>query len=135
MRKLIQVTNYDRLLKIIPSIKDMKIGDYLKLKRDGFMDLNINVLSNSNEEIIFSLSHNSLQNGDVMADPDMEVRLLKKHSFLDALTFKNDYMGVFQQVYFEQDGKKYVRTRLRKQLNSFLRTWLINLKNQGFRGN
>jgi len=62
----------------------------------------------------------------------MEIRLFKKTEAIEALTFQNSSLGIYQEVYGTVNGKKMVRNKLKIQLNRFLRTWLINLKNQGF---
>lgn len=49
----------------------------------------------------------------------------------EALTYQQDSLGVFQEVYPEP-GK--VDVKLKKQLNQFLNQWLTNLINQGFGG-
>ena len=55
-------------------------------------------------------------------------------SAAEPLSFQNDYMGLFQEVYrYDDTGKKtHVKTRLKAELKSFARTWFKNLKNQGF---
>ena len=52
----------------------------------------------------------------------------------DPLSFRNDYMGLMQEVYrYDDSGKKtHVNTKLKQELTSFARTWFINLKDQGF---
>ena len=70
--------------------------------------------------------------GDVMADPDMEIRIIPSMKMVEALTFQQDNMGIYQQVYLE-DGRFY--PSLKKELNNFLNTWLKNLIEQGFSNN
>ena len=55
-------------------------------------------------------------------------------SAAEPLSFQNDYMGVFQEIYrYDESGKKtHVKTRLKAELKSFARTWFKNLKDQGF---
>ena len=75
------------------------------------------------------MAHNYIQNGNVMADPDMEIKIHKDLEVAEALTYQQDSLGIYQEVYPEP-GK--VNTRLKEELNSFLRTWLRNLEQQGF---
>jgi len=42
----------------------------------------------------------------------------------EALTFRNDYLGIYQEVYPEP-GKYY--PKLKKELNAFLNDWLRNM--------
>ena len=73
----------------------MMQADYLKFKSPGLMDLNVDKLTDDT----IALAHNGKQNGDVMADPDVEVRINRPGKMAEALTFQNDYLGIFQEVY------------------------------------
>ena len=133
MKKIINETMYDKLVKlgIINQDGSLKFDEYLKLKSRHFMDLNIDHLSHKDDEnsIVISLAHNFIQNGDVMADPDMEIKIIPSMKMVEALTFQQDSTGTYQQVYLE-DGRFY--PTLKKDLNEFLNSWLKNLLNQGF---
>ena len=65
-----------------------------------------------------------------MADPDMEVKINHKQLMAEALSFQNDYMGIYQRVYTEPNK---VDLKLKRDLNQFLNDWLNNLTNQGFK--
>ena len=130
MRKDIYDTNYERIIELIPDLTSLKIGDYRKSEAPGFMDLHLDILDKNESEMKIALSHNYKQNGDTMADPDMEIRvyLIDGWRKAEALTYQQDGLGLYQEVYPSQG---YVRPKLKTQLNSFLRQWLINLKHQG----
>jgi len=89
----------------------------MKFVSSGLMPLNVDKLTYDT----IALAHNGKQNGDVMADPDMEVRIYPDLKMAEALTFRNDYMGIYQEVYPEP-GKYY--PKLKKELNEFLNNWL-----------
>ena len=78
------------------------------------------------------------QRGDVMRDPEMifEIRMYAAPDMAEPLSFRNDYMGLMQEVYRNgDDGKKtQVDARLKQELNAFVKTWFQNLKDQGFLG-
>ncbi len=63
------------------------------------MPLNVDKLTSDT----IALAHNGKQNGDVMADPDMEVR-------------------IYPQEVYPEPGKYY--PKLKKELNEFLNNWL-----------
>lgn len=92
-------------------------ADYMKFTSEGLMDLNVDRLLGNT----ISLAHNGLQNGDVMSDPDMQIRIYPDLKAAEALTFQNDYLGIYQEVYPEP-GKYY--PKLKKELNVFLNDWL-----------
>jgi hypothetical protein len=113
----------------------VNLPEYAKSKSPGFMDLNLDRLRTREDgAVIIALSHYGLQNGDMtcarqgMADPDMEIAVYPDREMAEALTYQNDYAGVYQEVYPEP-GK--VNPRLKEQLNSFLDQWLANALDQG----
>ena len=111
----------------------------IRITSDGYMPLSIEDIGHSPDGFRqISLCHYGEQNGDLMRDPEMVFELFT-HGELSAaepLSFQNDYMGLFQEVYrYDEAGKKtHVNTRLRAELKSFARTWFSNMREQGFLG-
>lgn len=96
------------------------------------MDLNFDYLGKDERGLhTIALSHNYEQNGDLVPDPDMQIRINTQMKTAEAVTFQNVY--VYQEVYEEIDGKMYVREKLKKELNLFLSQWLSNAIAQGHR--
>ncbi|MCZ7620178.1 MAG: hypothetical protein M5U32_18415 [Myxococcota bacterium] len=54
----------------------------------------------------------------------------------EPITFRNDFVGVLQDVYdYDEHGRRArFRPALKRELKSFARTWFRNLKAQGFLG-
>ena len=135
---MIYDTIYKRLVKLIDLEKLITEG-HLKYKAGAFMDLNLDYLGegSSKESFKISMSHNYVQNGDVMADPDIEIEIYPTlcEGQAEALTYQQDGLGIYQQVYeYDDKGKKtMVSPKLKKELNSFLNMWLNNIRNQGFK--
>ncbi|MEI8388282.1 MAG: DUF1249 domain-containing protein [bacterium] len=125
---------YEKLNEIInlPEFIKHNAGYNLKLKNSGYMDLSVELLEKNTEFIFLSLTHYGKLNGDLMADPDMTVRINPKNKTAEALTYQNDYISVYHEVYPEVNK---INLLYKKQLNDFLHTWLCNLKNQGFKNN
>jgi hypothetical protein len=88
-------------------------AEYMKFQSPGLMDLHVDRLSKNT----IALAHNGKQNGDVMADPDVQVLIHPELKAAEAMTFQNDYLGIFQEVYSEPG--KY-NQKLKKDLNDFL---------------
>ena len=109
----------------------------IRLTVDGYMPLSVEDIGQSADgNRLISICHYGEQNGDLMRDPDMvfEVYASPALATAEPLSFRNDYMGLMQEVYrYNDDGKKtHVNVRLKQDLKSFARTWLNNLKDQGF---
>ena len=69
--------------------------------------------------------HHFEQNGVLVPDPDMEIRVYLVSREAEALMFQNQ--SGFRHVY----GEGAVDVRVRKSLNEFLHIWLVSLKQQG----
>jgi len=100
----------------------MPVGLSLHLKSPGYMDLVIERLS----RLRISITHYGKQNGDLMSDPDMEVELAPDRSWVRALSFQNDYAGVFHSI------EQTPHPKLEQEITEFLAMWLKNLDEQGF---
>ena len=118
MKKSVYEIIYSKLQQIGILDESGKMqAEYMKFKCDGLMDLNVDKLSAN----MIAIAHNGIQNGDVMADPDVEIKINAEKQEAEALSFQNDYLGIFQEVYPEPG--KY-RPKLKKDLNDFLADWL-----------
>jgi uncharacterized protein YqiB (DUF1249 family) len=133
MEKLIYEIMYDKLIKIgiINQSGELTFKDHIKVKNSPYMDLNIDRLSPEKEDTLrISIAHNFIQNGDLMADPDMEIRIYPKLKAIEALTYQLDSLGIYQIVYPDE---KTVYPKRKKDLNRFLNQWLSNIIDQGFK--
>lgn len=63
----------------------------MRFVRSGLMPLNVDELTSDT----IALTHNGKQNQDVMSDPDMEIKIYLELKISEALTFRNDYMGIY----------------------------------------
>lgn len=115
--------NFARLQTLAPHIMDKRYR-HATLSADGFMDLSIEWIG----EDRLAIAHYGEQNGDLMADPDMELIVNFDRQEVLPATYQNDYLGVFQEIYLE--GNRW-RPKLSRELTSFLNTWLRNLEFQG----
>ncbi|MHB8841733.1 MAG: ADP-ribosyltransferase-containing protein, partial [Candidatus Aquicultor sp.] len=132
--------NFEAIQKVIPGLLDMKAGDVTKLYADGdkdsyddetggMMPLSVDVLSNGPRFMNIAIAHNYIQNGDVMADPDMELKIDKENGFIEALHFQQDNMGIYREVY-PSGGQ--VNLKEKNDQNKFLTQWLKNLEEQKY---
>jgi len=115
---------YRKLTDIVPIDR---IESHAKLTSAGFMDLNVDILHLEGDDIFMALSHNYKHpSGDMIPDPDMEIKVNHTTKEAEALTFQDvyGYKTVFQRG--EQPNPA-----IQAELNQFLSHWLTNLKNQG----
>ena len=135
MRNNIHQIIFNKLEKLgVISLSDVDSAKSVIDPGGGMMDLNYDNLGTRKLDLgnyvsyDIALAHNYIQNGDVMADPDMEIRIYPEIKYAEALTYQQDGLGIFQQVYPEP-GKVY--PKLKKELNQFLNQWLRNCIDQG----
>jgi len=101
-------------------LKDKK---YLKLESQGFMDLILEKIANNE----ISLAHYYEQNGDLIPDPDITVKINFENKTAEVLSYQDCFK--YDRVY-QDDGK--INFKLKKDLNKFFIKWLEILKQQGF---
>ncbi|MHB8143966.1 MAG: DUF1249 domain-containing protein [Thermoleophilia bacterium] len=116
---------FKKLERVIGDLSD--IPAYMKFEAHGFMDLGVDRLYGDEESVTVALSHYFKQNGDMVPDPDMEVRIYPAMKMAEALTYQDSFG--YQQVY-PTPGQ--VNLKAKKDLNSFLNYWLSNILKQGF---
>ncbi|MFZ5903192.1 MAG: DUF6908 domain-containing protein [Chloroflexota bacterium] len=76
---------------------------------------------------LISVAHYFEQNGDLIADPDVE---LHYPSWIPtAITQAHGYR---REKFIERDGKTFVDTRFHREVSSFLALWARNIKAQGW---
>ena len=101
-------------------------GEFLlKLSIEGFMPLVIERFSSR-----VTVTHYREQNGDLIADPDVEFRILKGGEWLPVVY--QDTFGYRRAVETSEGGKLLVNTAEMKSLQRFLKMWARNLKAQGW---
>jgi len=123
---MIYEANYKRLNQLIPDLDTLTVETYRKSKSGGFMDLSFEVLIKGTDQFTCALAHYFEQNGDLVADPDMEIRVVPSMKMIEALAYQ-DQFGY--RVVYPEPGK--VNIRAKKELNQFLGQWLKNLIAQG----
>ena len=113
MSRGITEMNYGRLVKIISEdiLKTAPVGSSAKSVSGPYMDFHFDILRRSEGEngqwVEIAIAHRGVQNGDSMADPDMELRVYfhPLMNTVEPLTFQNDYAGVYQRVW--EDENRY----------------------------
>ena len=122
----LQAQAYQFILALFPTINQLSVGTARKSTVAGYMDLNLDCLSYENGEIEIALSHYYEQNGDLIADPDMQITL-----YIDAQqAVVNSYQDTYSYTRIEEHPSDQ-EIRKRHQLTQFLVQWLTNCIDQG----
>jgi uncharacterized protein YqiB (DUF1249 family) len=124
MSKTIYERIYERLEAL--GIDPAHLPESAKSKAPGFMDLNLDRLETTRDSVIIALSHYFQQHGDLVPDPDMQIRILPAVRMAEALTYQDTYS--YREVYPEP---RKVDLAAKRELNSFLAKWLKNCLDQG----
>ena len=107
----------------------------VRLNVEGYMPLVIERIGASGDgRPLIALSHTAVQNGDLMRDPEIVFELHELGA--EPITFRNDFVGVLQDVYEYDDSGRRTRVYLSRKadLRSFARIWFRNIRAQGFLG-
>ncbi len=77
-----------------------------------------------------TIAHYGKQNGDLMADPEMTFVIVDGKYY--PITFRNDYVALYQEVFeYDEDGKpEAIDTKLQSDLTSFANTWMTSIQEQ-----
>ena len=123
MTTLFQET-IERLLKSHNLLEDFQNQDsfHVRFEKAGYQPLVI-----ERHGGMISVAHYFEQNGDLIADPDVE---LHYPSWVPT-GITQSFFG-YRSKFIERDGKTYVDTHFHKQVSSFLTIWARNIKAQGW---
>lgn len=116
--------NFKAFEKLFPKIVS---GEYTSLRLEAGEGFDPLVISHKYDNR-YAMEHYFMQNGDPMYDPYMEFLLDTEAGTMQAATFENSGMGIFQEVYVK--GGYY--PKLQKELNDFLSSWMKNISQQGY---
>ena len=125
-------TIYERIYEKL----ELLVGDLTvipgnqKSQVSGFMVLNLDQLAADDGGTVIALSHYYKHpSGDMIPDPDMEIRIVPQRRRAEALTYQDAY--VYQFVY--SGAGALMSPKLKRDLNAFLEQWLSNCLAQGHR--
>ena len=119
---------YEKLERLMGDLRE--IPDAKKSCVSGFMDLNLDRLSANGGTTVIALSHYYRHpSGDLIADPDMEIRVRPAERSAEALSYQDTYT---YRVVYDEEGRS-VSPATKRDLNEFLEQWLGNCLEQGHR--
>jgi hypothetical protein len=80
-------------------------------------------------EMTVSLAHNYQQNGDLMADPDVEFHVTRLG--VAPLTFQQD-PGIYRRWAWQENGRWRFHPRGQADLAAFCNQWMAHIKQQQY---
>ena len=100
---------------------------------EGFMPLCIEYVGlGPRGGLLVSIAHYYEQHGDLMADPDLVVEVIRQTGEWLPVSFQQDNLGIYQEAVTVEGERLIVRSRLVDDLQQFMRAWDQNLREQGF---
>lgn len=118
--------NYKAIMEIASDVLMGKVEYAQYDAGEGFDKLSIEQIGPN----MIAMAHRFEKNGDLLADPDMEFEVNHEKETLNARTYQNDLVAKYTCVIRENGS---VDTRLEDELNKFAKTWLRNIKMQGYK--
>lgn len=128
-------TNYRRILPILKVVDSAENRHTRFVNDDAYMmPLSVEFLyDDSQGRPVYAMAHNTVRNGDLMCDPDMTFAIDHDTRTLEPISYQNDFLGIYQNVYKTlEDGTQLYSRRLRSSLDEFLYTWLSNIESQKY---
>ena len=105
------------------------ITSFKKIKSKGYMDLNIDVLEDNDEIRVIAMAHNIIMGGDLIADPEITIKLFKNTAEAKVLTYQVYSLGVYEKIY---ESENVVDYHSLYYLNRYFNNWLITLEERGY---
>jgi len=105
---------------------------YLRIKCPPYADLRMFdqtwIRGERNGWHRIAMTHITVRNDELMADPDMEIRINMEKEEAEAVTYRDDYSDVYESA---KDGNSYDEREIR-EMNIFLLSWLGRLRRRGY---
>ena len=116
--------NYRAVMELAPEVLRGETESKSFEAGQSFMPLTVETIGENR----IAISHYYTQNGDSLADPDMEFVFDHEEKTLNARTFQQDNLNRYDEVV--TDG--VVDEALESELNDFASQWFRNIREQGY---
>lgn len=116
--------NYQFVMKMAGEVLRGEVDSKTFEAGAGFMPLTIEQVGDN----FIAISHYYEQNGDAMADPDMEFSYDNDRKTLQARTYQQDALQRYDEVY----GDDGYNEELEEELNLFAHEWFQTIEKQGY---
>lgn len=116
--------NYQFVMKMAGEVLRGEVDSKTFEAGAGFMPVTIEQVGDN----FIAISHYYEQNGDAMADPDMEFAYDNDRKTLQARTYQQDALQRYDEVY----GDDGYNEELEEELNLFAHEWFQTIEKQGY---
>ena len=106
---------------------------YVKIDNTNgsFMPVSVEEISNNEHYMILSVAHYFEQNGDLLADPEMQFIHNKDLNVYIPFYFKQDNIGLEEESIIIENGEiKGYKIKMQVDHTAFANLWLSNIKQQ-----
>jgi len=114
--------NYEILHQICPNIYERLLAGDIDLSNENHIQLKIELLKKQNNYYDITISHNFVENGDVVPDPEFILRLYPKYELVEIVQYQ-DRFGI-RYVYLP-NGK--IDPKAKIELNHYFSTWVSQI--------
>ena len=121
---------YKEINNLIPDLRKIKPLEKIDLKAYGFADIHLIVLEASKEEIIINLSHYSLVERILVANPSVEIVIYPGKNCAEVVIYKDPhftYRLITKDDYLNSNANAHVNRLVYEWLRE-LRIWNCNKK-------
>ena len=95
----------------------------------AYMKVSVDFVADTPHGKMYAIAHNFVQNGDLMADPDMQFIVMK--GFVVPMTYQLDALGVFTEAAFIDENNQFkFRPKAQADITLFANTWMKNIHQQ-----
>ena len=124
--------NYSEMRPILDALK--RRDNHISVENEPYTRFAAECLcfTDYKDRPVYYIAHYSEQNGDLMADPEIEFAVDEAAQTIEPRLYRSDYAGRYDEVYKEKNGDLMYSRRLRASLDDALHYWLANLRRQGF---
>jgi hypothetical protein len=127
----------ETVFRIIDAAGGLEHASYIRIENGPFMPFVIEVLPEPGPDghPVLSIAHYGEHNGDPMRDPEIlaEVIIDEDRRRLWPFYYRNDYVPAERRNRWRDgDGSVVCLPTVTRDLETFMRTWDANLRDQGF---
>lgn len=118
--------------KLTCGISEMGMGKKTE-NSEAFMPVNAHYLWETKAGKIYSVSHNYIQNGDLMNDPEVTFLASNVDGKVYPLSYRQDAIGInWEPAIIDENGSIRHDQKMQADITKFANQWMTNINYQQF---